>query len=218
MRVRLSSRVYYRTIASGVFHCERCGGDRPYRHRTGRRWAQLLGLPVVPLENTGDHLRCTICRTCYRVELLAVPTVEQMQAALRNAATAAALAMLWAGGSDSEAARRRAVELIVGSGSPGYSEPDLLTQLEGTQLEGTQRQGTQLQSTQLDGAQLDGARPEAAAPPARSPSAPTSRTRSPRSRPPSARSRACDQPWKHWPFSWRRTPGSGSSRRLFRWD
>ncbi|HET9896369.1 MAG TPA: TerB family tellurite resistance protein [Streptosporangiaceae bacterium] len=137
MRVRLSSRVYYRTIASGVFHCERCGGDRLYRHRTGRRWAKVLCLPVVPLESTGEHLRCTICRTCYRVELLAVPTIEQMRAALRNAATATALAMLWAGGSASQAARRRAVELIVGSGSPAYGEPDLLTALGRTESECT---------------------------------------------------------------------------------
>ncbi len=164
MRVRLSSRVYYRTIANGLFHCERCGGDRPYRHRTGRRWAQLLGLPVVPLEHTGEHLRCTICRTCYRVELLAVPTIEQMQAALRNAATAAALAMLWAGGSDSQAARRRAVDLIVGSGSPGYSEPDLITQLEGTQLEGTQFEGPGLVGTRLEATQLEGAGPASADP------------------------------------------------------
>ena len=69
MRVGIGSGIYYRTIASGIFHCERCGGDRPYRHRTGRRWAQFLGIPVMPLDRTGEHLRCTICRTCYRVEL-----------------------------------------------------------------------------------------------------------------------------------------------------
>lgn len=130
MLVGLGSRVYYRTIANGVFHCERCGGDRPYRHRTGRRWARLLGLPVVPLDRTGEHLRCAICRTTYRVELLAVPTAEQMQVALLNATTAATLAMLNAGGSASKASRRRAIELIISAGSPKYSEPDLEDALE----------------------------------------------------------------------------------------
>jgi hypothetical protein len=130
MLVSLGSRVYYRTIANGVFHCERCGGDRPYRHRSGRRWAQVLWLPVVPLARTGEHLRCAICRTCYRVELLAVPTAEQMQVALLSATTAATLAMLNAGGSASKASRRRAIELIISAGSPQYSEPDLETALE----------------------------------------------------------------------------------------
>ncbi len=82
MLALVGSRVCYRTIGSGVFHCERCGGDRPYRHRSGRRWAHLLGIPLALLGGTGEHLRCTVCRTCYRVELLAVPTIEQMLVAL----------------------------------------------------------------------------------------------------------------------------------------
>jgi hypothetical protein len=125
MLVSLGARVYYRAVASGVFHCERCGGDRPYRHRAGRRWVHLLGLPLVPLDRTGEHLRCAICRTCYRVELLAVPTAEQMQVALLTATTAATLAMLNAGGSASQESRRRAIELIISAGSPQYGEPDL---------------------------------------------------------------------------------------------
>jgi hypothetical protein len=132
MLVGLGSRVYYRTAASGIFHCERCGGDRPYRHRSGRRWARFLGLPVVPLDRTGEHLRCAICRTCYRVELLAVPTIEQMQVALLSATTAATLAMLGAGGSASQVARRRAIELIMSAGSPTYGEPELEVALEVT--------------------------------------------------------------------------------------
>ncbi|HEX9623640.1 MAG TPA: hypothetical protein VF979_04620 [Streptosporangiaceae bacterium] len=119
------SGIYYRTIATGVFHCERCGGDRPYRHRSGRRWARVLGIPVMPLDRTGEHLRCMICRTCYRVELLAVPTIEQMQDALVNATTSAVLAMLNAGGSASQAARRSAVQLIMSAGSPDFTEADL---------------------------------------------------------------------------------------------
>jgi tellurite resistance protein len=125
MLVGIGSEVYYRTLASGVFHCERCGGDRSYRHRTGRRWFAMFGLPVLPLERTGEHLCCTTCRTCYRVELLAVPTIEQMQAALLGATTAACLAMLAAGGPASHAARRRAIRLLISAGSPEDSESEL---------------------------------------------------------------------------------------------
>src|SRR6266700_915990 len=94
MLALVGSRVRYRTIGRGVFHCERCGGDRPYRHRSGRRLAHVLGIPVASLGGTGEHLCCAVCRTCYRVELLAVPTAEQMLVALLAGTKAAVLAML----------------------------------------------------------------------------------------------------------------------------
>jgi hypothetical protein len=130
----VGSAVYYRTVATGVFHCERCGGDRPYRHRSGWRWLRVLGLPVLPRGRTGEHLQCSICRTCYRVELLAVPTIEQMQVALLAATTAATLALLWAGGSASSLARHRAIELIVSAGARQYSEAELALALDSSDL------------------------------------------------------------------------------------
>jgi len=42
----LGLRVFYRTIAQGTFHCRRCGGDRPYRHRAGRRWFTVFFVPL----------------------------------------------------------------------------------------------------------------------------------------------------------------------------
>src|SRR6266567_475820 len=129
MLALVGSRVWYRTVGHGVFHCERCGGDRPYRRRSGRRWAHLLGVPVASLGDTGEHLRCTICRTCYRVDLLAVPTMEQMLVALLAGTKAAVVAMLRAGGSASQAARRRGIQLIRDAGAPEYDDGRLATAL-----------------------------------------------------------------------------------------
>jgi hypothetical protein len=129
MLALVGSRVCYRTIGSGVFHCERCGGDRPYRHRSGRRWAHLFGIPLALLGGTGEHLRCAVCHTCYRVELLAVPTMEQMLAALLVGTKAAVLAMLRAGGAGSPAARRRAVQMIRAAGASDYHDGRLLAAL-----------------------------------------------------------------------------------------
>jgi len=129
MLALVGSRVCYRTIGSGVFHCERCGGDRPYRHRSGRRWAHLFGIPLALLGGTGEHLRCAVCHTCYRVELLAVPTMEQMLAALLVGTKAAVLAMLRAGGAGSPAARRRAVQMIRAAGASDYHDGPLLAAL-----------------------------------------------------------------------------------------
>jgi hypothetical protein len=119
----------YRTIGRGVFHCERCGGDRQYRHRLSRRLTRVLGLSLASLGATGEHLRCTNCRTWYRVGLLAVPTVEQMRVALLAGTKAAVLAMLQAGGADSQAARRRAIETVRAAGEPDYRDVQLRADL-----------------------------------------------------------------------------------------
>ncbi len=129
MLVVAGSRVCYRTVGQGVFHCERCGGDRPYRQRAGRRWAHVLGIPVLALGATGEHLRCEVCRTCYRVDLLAVPTAEQMQVALLAATRASVLALLRAGCAASRTARSRAVEAIRDAGAAEFDEAGLATAL-----------------------------------------------------------------------------------------
>jgi Tellurite resistance protein TerB len=125
-------RICYRGAGAGTFHCQRCGGDRPYRRRSGRHWFHVLRIPIVPLGKTGEHLRCAICRTCYRVELLAVPTTTQMQSALLAATTVAALAMLEAGDAANPAARRKAADLIRSAGSRDYGRVSLAADVDGS--------------------------------------------------------------------------------------
>jgi tellurite resistance protein len=118
-------RAYFRTIGQGTFHCQRCGGDRGYRERTGRRWFHLFFIPLIPLLSVGEHVRCSTCHTSYRVEVLAMPTAAQMQAALPAGMRAAATAMLRAGDPSSPVARRRAIEAISGAGLDGYDDAAL---------------------------------------------------------------------------------------------
>ncbi len=123
--------VIYKVVGEMVVHCERCGGDRPFTRRSGRRWLRALGIPVYPLAATGEHLRCTICLTCYRVDLLVVPTAGQMQAALLGGTKAAVLEVLDAGDPASLAARRRAIGLVRAAGDPEYGKADLAADLAG---------------------------------------------------------------------------------------
>ncbi|HET9970901.1 MAG TPA: hypothetical protein VFQ68_21875 [Streptosporangiaceae bacterium] len=115
-------RVFYRTLAQGTFHCRRCGGDREYRHRAGRRWFTLFFLPVIPLNAVGEHVQCTSCRTRYVTDVLGQPTTAQMQAALPVGMRAAVSAMLRSGDPSNQASRQRAVEAVVRSGVPDYNE------------------------------------------------------------------------------------------------
>lgn len=122
MLIIFGLRVFYRTIAQGTFHCRRCGGDREYRHRSGRRWFTLFFIPVIPLNAVGENVQCTTCRTRYVVEVLNQPTTAQMQAALPAGMRAAVSAMLRSGDPASPAPRQRAIEAVIGAGTPNYDE------------------------------------------------------------------------------------------------
>ena len=122
MLIIFGLRVFYRTIAQGTFHCRRCGGDRQYRLRSGRRWFTLFFLPVIPLNSVGEHVQCTTCRTRYVTDVLSQPTTAQMQAALPAGMRAAVSAMLRSGDPASPVSRQRAIEAVIGAGTPGYGE------------------------------------------------------------------------------------------------
>ena len=133
-------RVFYRAVGQGVFHCQRCGGDREYRHRAGRRWFTLFFIPVIPLGQVGEHVQCTVCRTRYRMNVLSLPTAAQMQEALPAGMRTAVVAMLCAGGGDSAPARRRAIDAVKGAGLASYDDAaldaDLAAAMAGQDLAG----------------------------------------------------------------------------------
>ena len=122
MLIIFGFRVFYRTLAEGTFHCRKCGGDRQYRRRSGRRFFTLFFLPVIPLNAVGEHVQCTTCKTRYVVEVLNQPTTAQMQAALPAGMRSAVSAMLRSGDPHSPASRQRAIEAVIGAGTPGYDE------------------------------------------------------------------------------------------------
>ena len=122
MLIILGSRVFYRTMAQGMFYCRRCGGDREYRHRAGRRWFTVFFLPVIPLNQVGEHVQCTTCRTRYVTDVLSQPTTARMQTALPAGMRAAVSAMLRSGDPSSPVSRQRAIEAVIGSGVPDYDE------------------------------------------------------------------------------------------------
>ena len=114
--------VIYRTLGRGAFFCRRCGGDRAYRHRAGRRYITVYFIPVVPLMKTGEHVQCLTCKTRYVTEVLKLPTTVQMQAALGTGMRAMVGIILRAGDPASPLSRRRALDAVTGTGEDGYDE------------------------------------------------------------------------------------------------
>ena len=120
MLIIFGFRTFFRTLGQGVFHCRKCGGDREYRHRAGRRFFTLFFLPVIPLARAGEHVQCGTCKTRYTTDALQLPTAAQMQTALPTGMRAAAAAMLQAGQPGHPAARQRAVAAIQQAGAHDY--------------------------------------------------------------------------------------------------
>ena len=73
-------RVFFHTAGQGVFYCQRCGDDRRYRRRSGRRVFTLFFVPVIPLNRVGEHVVCTTCRTRYHPDVLTLPRPSQQGA------------------------------------------------------------------------------------------------------------------------------------------
>lgn len=133
----LGVRFRFRATGYGALHCQRCGGDRVYRQCAGRRWMHVLYIPVVPLRRIGAHVQCTTCGTRYRLEVLRMPTKEQMQGALTAGSLAAAVAMLRADSPPNSVALARAVEFVRAAGVPDSDEAlgDALAEAAGGDLD-----------------------------------------------------------------------------------
>ena len=121
--------VIYRTLGRGVFFCRRCGGDREYRHRAGRRHLTIFFVPLIPLARTGEHVQCLSCKIRYVTEVLKLPTTDEMQLAHVAGMRALAAFILRAGDEESPVARRRAVDTVAGAGDRSYDEEALAADL-----------------------------------------------------------------------------------------
>jgi uncharacterized tellurite resistance protein B-like protein len=120
---------HFRITGRGMLHCQRCGGDRPYRACAGRRWLHVMFVPLVPLDKITEHVQCTACDTRYRMEVLGLPTSAEMRKVLPAATRAAAAAMLYAGSADNGLARASAIETVREAGEGTYGEPELTADL-----------------------------------------------------------------------------------------
>ncbi|HET9081381.1 MAG TPA: TerB family tellurite resistance protein [Trebonia sp.] len=140
--------VIYRTLGRGVFFCRRCGGDREYRHRAGRRYVTVFFIPLIPLAKTGEHVQCLTCKIRYVTEVLKLPTTVQMQTAHVAGMRALAAVILRAGDPASPLARRRALDAVTGAGDSGYDDDALeedLAEPAGTTRPKVSALGAQLQ-------------------------------------------------------------------------
>ncbi|MCQ6553736.1 TerB family tellurite resistance protein [Streptomyces sp. C10-9-1] len=123
-------RTSWTTIGDGEFFCPGCGGDRNYRHRTGRRRFTLLGLPLLRRGAAGPVVECAACRTRFGPDALDHPTTARFSAMLKDAVHTVALAVLVSGGTSSRAVRRTAVHTVRAAGLADCTEDQLTSLIE----------------------------------------------------------------------------------------
>jgi hypothetical protein len=76
------------TVASLVFFCPACGGDRAGARREARRWFTLFWIPVIPLKRVGQIVECETCHNHFDPVVADRPTTGDLASVLANAVRA----------------------------------------------------------------------------------------------------------------------------------
>jgi hypothetical protein len=124
-------KVLYKTLDSGTFHCPRCGADRAYQHRVGRKWFRLYFIPLFPVGKPGnEHVRCDVCKGMFTMGVLSRSTSAQLSGQLLDGVRGLIVHVLRAGSMMSPQARQTAVDEVQRFGLPGYTDQNLAADLD----------------------------------------------------------------------------------------
>lgn len=124
-------KVLYKTRDNGTFFCPRCGADRAYQHRVGRKWFRLYYIPLFPVGGpVNEHVLCETCKGKFTMQALARPTSMQLSASLLDGVRGVIVHVLRAGSIESPAAREIAVAEVERAGLPGYTDQTLTADLD----------------------------------------------------------------------------------------
>jgi hypothetical protein len=124
-------KVFYKTLDTGTFLCPRCGADRAYQHRVGRKWFRLYWIPLFPVGGKiNEHVRCDVCQGMFAMQALARPTSAQLSGQLLDGVRGVIVHVLRAGSMQSPEAREIAVSEVQQAGLPGYTDQTLAADLD----------------------------------------------------------------------------------------
>ncbi|WP_034264582.1 TerB family tellurite resistance protein [Actinospica robiniae] len=124
-------KVFYKVLDTGTFFCPRCGGDRAFEHRVGKKWFRLYWIPLFPCSGPiNEHVRCTTCQGMYTLQALNHPTSNQLSSLLLDGVRGVLVHVLRAGSIQSPGPREIAVSEIQAHGLPGYDDASLQADLD----------------------------------------------------------------------------------------
>jgi hypothetical protein len=124
-------KVRYKLLDRGTFFCPRCGGDREYEHRVGKKWFTLYYIPLFPASGPlNEHVRCTSCQGMFTMQTLSRPTTNQLSSLLLDGVRGVLVHVLRAGSIQSPAAREAAVGEVQLAGLPAYNDASLQADID----------------------------------------------------------------------------------------
>lgn len=66
-------RSFLLTIGSGMFNCPKTRNMQGFRHRRYRRFFVIYGIPLLPLENGREYVKCNHCGEEFKPDVLQLP-------------------------------------------------------------------------------------------------------------------------------------------------
>jgi hypothetical protein len=117
--------IRFKQLSEHEFFCPTCGGDRRGVLELARRWFAVFFIPVIPMGELGQRVRCETCGSTFDPSVLDHPTTADLTVLMANAVRALTAMVVGSGPADSPALRAAAVASIRRH-VPGY-DPSTLT-------------------------------------------------------------------------------------------
>ena len=124
MLLIFGTTIRFKHLAEQDFFCPSCGGDRRGVLEVARRWFSVFFLPIIPLGELGESVRCTTCGHRFERSVLDHPTTSDLTVLMANAVRAVTAMVVGAGPADVPALRAAAVRHIRRQ-VPGYDQATL---------------------------------------------------------------------------------------------
>jgi len=105
-------RIRLRTTGQITFFCPKEGGDRLGNQRVARRWFTIFFIPIIPLNQVGELVECTSCKTRYEPHVAEQPTTASLSEILGNAVRVLTAMVVRTGDPQDGPMRAAAVDLV----------------------------------------------------------------------------------------------------------
>ncbi len=125
----MGTKIRTKVLRALVFACPSCRTDRDGVLLGLRRWFTIFFLPVVPMGQAGEVVRCDTCGSTFDPAVLDQPTGATL-AEVHDAAVRVLTALLVGAGDRGDGALRQRAVASIGSVVPGYDDATLAADLQ----------------------------------------------------------------------------------------
>ena len=56
--------------SEGTFYCPKCRATRTYEYKKVARYFALYFIPLIPIQQLGEYVECSVCKTTFKPDVL----------------------------------------------------------------------------------------------------------------------------------------------------